>query len=29
LNVSTLNKGMYVIKLTQNEASSTKKLIVQ
>ena len=29
LNVSTLNKGMYVIKLTQNETSSTKKLIIQ
>ena len=29
LNVSPLHSGVYIVKLTQNETSSTKKLIVQ
>ena len=29
LNVSPLHSGVYIVKLTQNETSSTKKLIIQ
>jgi len=29
LNVSTLNAGVYLVKVTQNGVSSTKKLIVK
>ncbi|MDG1310298.1 MAG: T9SS type A sorting domain-containing protein, partial [Flavobacteriaceae bacterium] len=29
LNVSTLNRGVYIVKLTQGAASTTKKLIIQ
>ena len=29
LNISTLHKGVYIVKLTQNETRSTKKLIIQ
>ena len=29
LNVSTLNTGVYIVKLTQGEATTTKKLIIQ
>jgi hypothetical protein len=29
LNVSNLNAGVYVVKLTQNKNTSTKKLIIQ
>jgi len=29
LNVSSLNAGVYILKLTQNNASTTKKLVIQ
>ena len=29
LNVSTLNTGVYIVKLTQGAATTTKKLIIQ
>ncbi len=29
LNVSNLNAGMYILKLSQNNATVTKKLVIQ
>ena len=29
LNISSLNAGIYIVKLTQNNSTTTKKLIIE